>query len=73
VNNQPINFWFYTKGDIATKQLIQILASDGFVPPENTYQKCNVTDSSVPLVVGLGGGGNCTTQNICIQVVTSYS
>lgn len=73
VNNQPINFWFYTKGDMATKQLIQILASGGFVQTENTDQQCNVTDSSVPLVVGLGGGGNCTTQNICIQVVTSYS
>ncbi len=73
VNDQPINFWFYTKGDTTTTQLIQILTSGSFVQTENTDLQCNVTDSSVPLVVGLGGGGGkCTTQNICIQVVTSY-
>lgn len=67
LGGQQLQFRFWTSGDVTTKQLINLCGTNGFSITESTDLQNNATGNGFNVGLG-GGGGDCTTENICISV-----
>ena len=71
--NGSLNVWFssgYDSALAAEAQYINILAENGVTVTENTSIQNNGTGGGINVGIG-GGGGDCKTNNICIQISDS--
>lgn len=58
------NFRFWSSGN---EQYVNICDVNGFSITDDTSEQNNASGNGYSIGLG-GGGGDCTTQNICIQV-----